>query len=978
MSVSRETSVGAIECFNKHVNNSSSYRVSLKNQEDALPFFLSLNPGSFLVVQDSSFMSVFNSLYRSGLPLFSVLTNIKIDSPVGFVSPLKRAVDSYIVYEQNPQRIVLVNMSCFEGSFPYYFDGNIFKVDLKTTYEDLVCAIESSSLIRVSTVVGPGTYAKRGSLLDIFPPESTDALRVDFSHDNPKIFVFDTVSQLTLKEIFSFSFIISKPSYSKVKTKDLLRGLQYSSYLSGSFVLGSGDDLVSLSICKYSSYGDFSNSFVCSDFLHSAGLYINGFLFIPTWFVGGAPPKKVLPVATSLIDGFEGLVVGGFLVHEEYGVCRFDGIIEGVDNDESSVVLVFRDGKILLPVSRLFLLSIYSGEVGTLDSLSKRGLWLRKRGAVSKKINDFVKHLLDQHLSRISSIVSRNKLDVETLSSFVAAFKYQDTKDQAQAFQDILEDMSSPSPMDRLLCGDVGFGKTEIAIRAVFLSVLLGRRAVVLAPTTVLCRQLFDSFSSRLAPFAVNVEMVSRLSSTSQVNKNIKNFNLNKVDVLVCTHKIFTYIETLKDVGLLVVDEEHRFGVKQKELFVDTFPNIDILLMSATPIPRSLQGALSGIKTMSTIATPPINRLPIQTTIDYFNDDMIADYINYEVSRSGQVYFLHNNIRSLGTIRRLLSKICPNVSVEVVHGQMSSKNIEKTVFDFSCGNFQVLISTTIIENGLDISNVNTIIINNAHLFGLSQLHQIRGRVGRHSRQAFAYLLIPKTLHLKPGGKKRLKAIEENISLGSGYNLSSRDLELRGAGSIFGYNQSGGSRVGFGLYNKILKDSIDSLRGFVDRSIDSVVVNFYIEEAFIPRSYIEEPGLRISVYKSILGCSSLDDLENLKSFLVNRFGKHSDEMALLFQTQKLRVLCLGARVFSVVVNSAGARVVFLPGKHIDDPPVFVAWVSSFFNSSGWSFSFKRGVGNKVEICFDGFKNKKDIYVFLKDLLNKFKQDFLENK
>ena len=981
MNVSRETLLAdLVDCFNKSINNSSSYTIDLDDNNDLVSFFLALNPGSFLVVDDSIFLSIFNSIYKSNIECFSVLTNIEINSPAGFVSPLKRAVDSYLINENNRRRVVLVNRSCFEGSYPYYCDGHIMDVNTNVQYENLLDSINKSVLMRVSTVVGPGTYAKRGALIDLYPSESKSAFRVDFSYDNPKIFVYDTVSQLTIKEVLSFSFIVSDSSYQNIETSSLLGDLKPLSYSGGLFVCGSGDNFFNINLCNYDVFKSISKPFFSTNLLHSMGFGLGSSLFVPPWFSNERSKIDVKPIAPSLVDGFENINIGDILVHEEYGLCLFDGVMEGFDGDESSISLVFKDGKISLPVSRLFLLSIFNGSGGVekISSLSKKGLWARKKGVVVKQVNDFVKELLDHHLSRVGRAVKRGVIDVGLVESFVAAFQYDDTEDQKRAFQEIVDDMGSLTPMDRLLCGDVGFGKTEIAIRAAFLSVLLKGPVVVLAPTTILCNQLLGSFRDRLQSFAVNVRMVSRLVSTSQVNKNLADFNSGSVDVLICTHRIFSHINILDRVGLLIVDEEHRFGVKQKDCFFNKFPMVDVLSMSATPIPRSLQSALSGIKTMSTISTPPINRLPIQTTIDYYDYDAIAGYIQYEFDRDGQVYFLHNNIQSLDKIYRLLSTASPHISFGVVHGKMPIKEIEETVSDFSEGRFHVLISTTIIENGLDISNVNTIIINNAHLFGLSQLHQIRGRVGRHDRQAFAYLLIPKNFTLNIDGKKRLKAIEENVSLGSGYNLSSKDLEIRGAGSVFGYSQSGGALVGFDLYNKILHDSVNLIKGKNQRSINDVVVQLRGEKNFIPSYYIEEEGLRISLYRELLACSSIKDLDVFKNKIVDRFGQYDDVVAKLFLLQQLKVLCLNAGVSSLVVSSDDVKILFLANDYIKNTVDFINWVDSFFRGSGFEFSFQKSLGSRTVLCFDLSNNKKDIYVFLVDLLNKFRNDFGKTK
>ena len=393
------------------------------------------------------------------------------------------------------------------------------------------------------------------------------------------------------------------------------------------------------------------------------------------------------------------------------------------------------------------------------SSISKKGLWTRKRDGVSSKVAFFVKALYDQYLSRSSSFVVRPEIDDGLLNDFVSSFNFIDTKDQAVAYSDIYKDFCSPAPMDRLLCGDVGFGKTEIAMRAAFIAVLQKSPVVVLCPTTVLCHQLYESFSSRLSPFSVNVGSVSRLNKTSEVESLIGSFNDGAVDVLVCTHRVFSYLGKIDSVGFLVVDEEHKFGVRQKDLFLKRFPKIDILMMSATPIPRTLQSALSEIKTISTISTPPVDRKPIETYVEFFDLQSIEESIRFELSRAGQVYFLHNNIASLNKFKRLVSSMIEGVSVEVIHAKMSVEKIKSTLRDFIEKKIDVLVSTSIIENGLDIPNVNTIIINNAHLFGLSQLHQIRGRVGRHNRQAYAYLLVPKKF--KPSGDtlRRLRAIQ---------------------------------------------------------------------------------------------------------------------------------------------------------------------------------------------------------------------------
>ncbi len=972
MNVSRETFSDVYGSFLKKGLSTSASLSDL----DLLPLVLPFYKNSYLLVDGSDFESVFSLLYKQSLPGFSVLTNRGFSSPLGFEGPLDRFKNLLASDFNGGSRLVLIDRQTHGDGFVSVFrESESFVVDSKTTRATLVGALERAGYVRSSAVLGSGDCSFRGSVVDFFPKELPFPVRVDFSFDSTELYRFNLVSQMTIKKIPRVSFVISLGGESSVGVGDLLENLDFLNLGGSVLSWGEGGSVVDLSICNYESYVKFNGSVCVSKDLSAFGVFVNGALCVPPWFLDSKPAKPMGGHA-SLFDGFADMLVGDYLIHEDYGVGVLNSITSNSVGEDSSLQITYADAKINVALSQIGLLSFFA-KAGTpgisLHSISKKGLWSRRKSGVSKKIELFVSSLYTKHLSRIYSGKKRRGVDLELLEGFVSSFKFIDTVDQLVAYQDVLEDLTTPVPMDRLLCGDVGFGKTEIAIRAAFIAALQGERVVVLSPTTVLCHQLLSSFRSRLSPFSVNVGSVSRLDSGATVQDSLDGFNSGKIDVLVCTHRIFSFIDSLSNIGLLIIDEEHRFGVKQKGLFVEAFPSIDVLMMSATPIPRSLQSALSGLKTMSIISTPPINRKPIETSVEYFSLKRVVDYIKFEVSRGGQVYFLHNNIASLNKFKRDLLSLLSGVSVETIHAKMSPRKIKSVLGAFVSRDFDVLVATSIIENGLDIPNVNTVIINNAHLFGLSQLHQIRGRVGRHHRQAFAHLMVPRSLQPSGNTFKRLKAIEENIALGSGYVLSSKDLEIRGAGSVFGYAQSGGGLVGFDFYNKLVQRTISSKE--VGFCLDQVSVNLFGDSATIPHGYVEDSSLRLSLYRRLALVDSLSGVQSFAFELKDRFGSLPLGVTLLIQSQEVRIRCFDLSILSIGCVGGVCSFVFVLSKRLEKLTSFFSGVDGFFSSRGLQYGFKKTSGERLLLNFDWKDENKDILVFISDFLNKFKNGFI---
>lgn len=593
---------------------------------------------------------------------------------------------------------------------------------------------------------------------------------------------------------------------------------------------------------------------------------------------------------------------GDFVTHVDHGIGRYDGLQKIVnDGVEQEVIRLIYANEDLLYVNihSLHRISKYSGKDGAVPKINKIGspVWNKLKAKTKSRVKDIAKDLIKLYAERKGKAGFEFTPDTYLQTELEASFIYEDTPDQLKATNDVKADMEMLNPMDRLVCGDVGFGKTEIAIRAAFKAVADSKQVAVLVPTTILAFQHFKTFSERLADFPARVEYISRFRSTKDVHAILRDLKEGKVDILIGTHKLVGKDVQFKDLGLLIVDEEQKFGVAIKEKLKQFKVNVDTLMLSATPIPRTLQFSLMGARDLSIINTPPPNRQPVLTELTSFNEALIRDAIMYEVSRSGQVFFVHNRVQNIQEVAGLIQRYVPDVKIAIAHGQMEGRKLEKVMMGFMEGDYDVLIATKIIESGLDISNVNTIFINEAHHYGLSELHQLRGRVGRSNKKAFCYLLSPPLIALTDEARKRLQAIEEFSSLGSGFNIAMRDLDIRGAGNILGGEQSGFiSDIGFEMYHKILDEALQELKetDYKDLYLDEKPRDFVSDctletdlEILIPDDYIEQVAERLSLYKDMTQIQEEEALQFFAIGLEDRFGKLPKPVLELIDSVRLR-------------------------------------------------------------------------------------------
>lgn len=621
------------------------------------------------------------------------------------------------------------------------------------------------------------------------------------------------------------------------------------------------------------------------------------------------------------------LNIGDYVVHVDYGIGKFAGFkkIEVRSAVQEAAVLRYQEDSILyVNVSSLHKLQKYSGKEGKVPRITKLGSgeWARKKASTKKKVKDIAKDLIELYAKRKTHEAYQFSPDNSWQTEMEARFEFEETPDQMDAIQGVKNDMESTQPMDRLICGDVGFGKTEVAIRAAFKAVMDQKQVAVLVPTTILADQHFKTFCKRMEEYPVKIDVISRFRTKSEQKQIIKDLAEGKTDILIGTHRIVSKDVKFKNLGLMIIDEEQRFGVSVKEKLKEFRATVDVLTLTATPIPRTLQFSLMGARDLSIINTPPQNRQPVYTEIHSFDESLIRDAIIQEVSRGGQVFFIHNRVKNIEEVAGMIRELVPDIRVRFAHGQMSPSKLEKIIRDFYLNKFDVLVSTNIVENGIDIANANTIVINNANNFGLSELHQLRGRVGRSNRKAYCYLITPPVNTLTPEARKRLTALEEFSDLGSGFNIAMRDLDIRGAGDILGAEQSGYiSDIGFELYSKILDDAVrelketeySSLFKHEEKKVDypDTKVEFDLS-AYLKNTYVEDSVERLNLYRKLSETENLEQIEEWKDELEDRFGPMPESGLNLMKAAKIKLLA--SRLFFKKVTVRSDRMWLLCPKN----------------------------------------------------------------
>ena len=674
---------------------------------------------------------------------------------------------------------------------------------------------------------------------------------------------------------------------------------------------------------------------------------------------------------------------GDFVTHIDHGVGTYSGLqkIEVNGRLQEAVRIIYKDSDILyVNINSLHKISKYTGKEGTVPKVNKLGsdVWVRLKEKTKTKVKEIAFDLIKLYAQRKAEVGFKHTPDNYLQTELEASFIYEDTPDQSKATADVKKDMEAPSPMDRLVCGDVGFGKTEIAIRAAFKTVVDGKQAAVLVPTTILAFQHFKTFSDRLKDFPVTVDYVNRFKSAKEKKETYQKLAEGKVDIIVGTHALLGKEVKYKDLGILIIDEEQKFGVAHKEKIKTLRTNVDALTLTATPIPRTLQFSLMGARDLSIINTPPPNRQPIQTEVQVFNEDAIRDAIYFETERGGQVFFIHNRIQGLPEMSGLIQGLCPDLSIGYAHGQMEGHILEERILDFIDKKYDVLVCTNIVESGVDIANVNTIVVNNAHQFGLSDLHQLRGRVGRSNKKAFCYLLAPPMSTLPADSRKRLQTLEQHSELGSGFQIAMRDLDIRGAGNLLGGEQSGFmADIGFETYQKILNESIRELKRTEFKDLfkeeisaqDDFVQDCTIDtdlEILIPDDYVENITERLSLYSRLDNCEGDEELQAMEAELADRFGPVPSPVQDLFVTVRCRKLAVALGFERMTLKNDVLKCYFI---NRPDSPYFESHLFQNiiqYLQTGTNQARLKQTGRNFILVMEPARSMADVYGLLKKM------------
>jgi transcription-repair coupling factor (superfamily II helicase) len=646
----------------------------------------------------------------------------------------------------------------------------------------------------------------------------------------------------------------------------------------------------------------------------------------------------------TIIRQLNDLQVGSPVVHADYGVGRYLGLVmlESGGYEGEFLMLEYADSdKLYVPVHALELISRYTGASPENAPLHRLGSdqWAKAKRRAVDRIRDVAAELLDIYARRAARQGHSFRWSEADYRAFENGFPFEPTEDQQRTIDEVLQDLASNQPMDRVVCGDVGFGKTEVALRASFAAVHAGKQVAILVPTTLLAQQHGQTFKDRFADWPVRVEVLSRFRSKKDVDAVVAGLRSGAVDVVIGTHRLLQHIKQLKDVGLVIIDEEHRFGVRHKEAIKSLKSEVDVLTLTATPIPRTLNMALGGIREMSLITTPPAERLAVKTFVSEWNDVMIREACLREIKRGGQVYFVHNRVQDIEDVARRIAKLVPEANIRIGHGQMAERDLEQVMLDFYHRRFNVLLCTTIIESGIDVPTANTIVINRADRFGLAQLHQLRGRVGRSHHRAYAYLVAPPRRAMTADAIKRLEAIDSLEDLGSGFTLATHDLEIRGAGELLGDTQSGQiHEIGFSLYTELLSRTIDALKAGEDPDLDKplnagVDINLHAP-ALLPDDYVPDVHLRLILYKRISGARSEQELRELQVELIDRFGLLPDAAKNLMQVAEIKLRAAALGIEKIDVADSGGYLLFG-----DQPSIDAMTIVSLVQNEGHIYRMK---------------------------------------
>jgi transcription-repair coupling factor (superfamily II helicase) len=640
----------------------------------------------------------------------------------------------------------------------------------------------------------------------------------------------------------------------------------------------------------------------------------------------GSKKQEGATQVESMVRDLSELKIGDPVVHVNHGIGRYMGLTSmdlGEGETEFLHLEYAKDTKLYVPVSQLHVISRYSGaspEDAPLHALGS-GQWEKAKRRAAEKIRDTAAELLNLYARRALREGHSFEYSAHDYEAFAESFGFEETADQAAAIKSVIQDMTTGKPMDRLICGDVGFGKTEVALRAAFVAVLGGKQVAILAPTTLLAEQHAQTFADRFADWPVRVAELSRFRTAKEVTQAIKGMADGTIDIVIGTHKLLSGDIKFSRLGLVIIDEEHRFGVRQKEALKALRAEVDVLTLTATPIPRTLGMALEGLRDFSIIATAPQKRLAIKTFVRSENDSVIREACLRELKRGGQVYFLHNEVETIQNRKAMLEELMPEARIGVAHGQLHERDLERIMRDFVAQRFNILLCTTIIETGIDVPTANTIIMHRADKFGLAQLHQLRGRVGRSHHQAYAYLLVHDVQGLSKLAQRRLDAIQQMEELGSGFYLAMHDLEIRGAGEVLGDNQSGEmSEIGFQLYSDMLNEAVRSLKNGKEPDLaaplaSTTEINLHVP-ALLPNTYCGDVHERLSIYKRLANCKTNDAINDLQEELIDRFGKLPDAAQALVETHRLRVAAIPVGIIKIDAHAESATLQFEPNPPID--------------------------------------------------------------